>query len=347
MHVILLGPHPPPEGGINRNTLAIREELRAAGHRCSIIATSKSTRVVTELDVYHPSGPLDFLRLLRTINCDILHLHIGGDITGRVMALAFLSATFGRGRKILSFHSGGYPSTDEAKTARPASLRGRVFRMFERIIAVNPLIAEVFERYGIEKNNVDVIYSFVHRLPDPSAALRAELREFIDSHNPLLATVGLLENEYDLFMQIDAFEDIISEHPNAGLIIIGSGSLAESLRSAIAGKTYAENILLAGDVEHAQTLHVINRTDALWRTTVYDGDAISVREALFLGTPVVATDNGMRPDGVDLIPIGDGEELVYKTLSVLSAKRERTTPIKDDKLNIEAVLRVYEEVLAS
>ena len=263
------------------------------------------------------------------------------------MTLAFLSAIFGRGRKILSFHSGGYPLTNEARTAKPASLRGRVFRMFDRVIAVNPLIAEVFERYGVEKNNLDVIYPFVHRLPDPSAELRADLREFIDSHNPLLATVGLLENEYDLFMQIDAFEDILSEHPNAGLIIIGSGSLEKSLRSAIASKHYVTKMLLAGDVEHAQTLHIINRADALWRTTVYDGDAISVREALFLGTPVLATDNGMRPDGVDLIAVGDREALVKKTQSVLSEKRPRTTPMQDDRSNIEAVLRVYAEVLAS
>jgi hypothetical protein len=33
------------------------------------------------------------------------------------------------------------------------------------------------------------------------------------------------------------------------------------------------------------------------RPTFYDGDAISVRESLFLQTPVVATDNKMRSGG--------------------------------------------------
>ena len=43
----------------------------------------------------------------------------------------------------------------------------------------------------------------------------------------------------------------------------------------------------------------------LLRTTLYDGDAVSVREALWIGTPVIASDNGMRPEGVRLVPKED------------------------------------------
>ena len=46
------------------------------------------------------------------------------------------------------------------------------------------------------------------------------------------------------------------------------------------------------------------------RTTWYDGDALSVREALHFGLPVIATDNGMRPAGVRLIPPRDLKELL-------------------------------------
>src|SRR5688572_14886082 len=111
MHVLLLGPVPPPEGGINRNTMAIREELVAAGHRCTMIATSRSTVTRNDSDIHHPRGALDFVKCLRNVDSDILHLHIGGDITPRVLALVSFSAIFGRGKKLLTFHSGGYPST--------------------------------------------------------------------------------------------------------------------------------------------------------------------------------------------------------------------------------------------
>jgi glycosyltransferase involved in cell wall biosynthesis len=57
--------------------------------------------------------------------------------------------------------------------------------------------------------------------------------------------------------------------------------------------------LFTGDVEREITIHLIEKADLLLRPTYFDGDAVSVREALFLQTPVVATDNGMRPDGVN------------------------------------------------
>ncbi len=53
------------------------------------------------------------------------------------------------------------------------------------------------------------------------------------------------------------------------------------------------------------------------RTTWYDGDAISVREALHFGVPVIASDNGMRPEGTHLIPARDLEALVAAAEKIL------------------------------
>ena len=145
MHVLQLGPYPPPEGGINRNLLAIRAELLAAGHQVSVIATSRSTQVTPEPDVYHPRSPFALAGLLLTLKRDITHLHVGGDITARVLALAFLTALFSPGQSILSIHSGGYPETEDGKRASRNSIRGLIFRMFSRVIVVNPQLRDVFQ----------------------------------------------------------------------------------------------------------------------------------------------------------------------------------------------------------
>ena len=83
MRVLQLGPYPPPRGGITSNMLAIRRELLAAGHHCSIVATSKSSLIVPEPDVYHPGGALALLKLLYTLKFDVLHIHVGGEISPR------------------------------------------------------------------------------------------------------------------------------------------------------------------------------------------------------------------------------------------------------------------------
>jgi glycosyltransferase involved in cell wall biosynthesis len=85
-------------------------------------------------------------------------------------------------------------------------------------------------------------------------------------------------------------------------------------------------------------LHLIKKADILLRTTKFDGDAIAVREALFLETPVIATDNKMRPEEVYLIPVHDADALV-EGIEILAKKSGRTKIEKpDDKSNITKVL---------
>lgn len=344
MHVLQLGPYPPPEGGISRNILAIREELERRGHRCSIIATSRSVAKREESGVYHPQSAFGLLRLLFSIDHDVLHLHVGGNITRRVLALVFACGLWRRGKNILSFHSGGYPHTREGKRARRTSLQGWLFRRFARVIAVSPLIADVFERYGIRNDRLSVIQPFVPKTPDPNVEIPAELIEFAQKANPLLLSVCLLEPEYDLFMQIDAMGKLLARFPDAGLLIVGSGSLKRQLQKRIAVKPHRDRIMLAGNVEHAVTLHLINECDALLRTTLFDGDAIAIREALFLDTPVIATDNGMRPEGVHLIPINDPAALIAKIADVVEKPKQKKPSKVANTSNIDAVIDIYAEL---
>jgi glycosyltransferase involved in cell wall biosynthesis len=94
-------------------------------------------------------------------------------------------------------------------------------------------------------------------------------------------------------------------------------------------------------VPHDLTLRAIADSDVLLRTTLYDGDAISIREALYLGTPVIATDNGMRPGGVDLVPIGDTEALADAIQRRLHAGKATQLPVLPDDENLAEVLKVY------
>lgn len=325
--------------------LAIRDELLKNGHQCSIIATAKSTRITPEPNVHHPRNPLKLIKLLAALDYDILHLHVGGEISRRVLGLIAACAFFGRGKSVFSLHSGGYPLSRYGKAARKNSVRGFIFRQFKRIIAVNSLIAEVFEKYGVDRNKIRVIYPFFLQNPDKNVEIPAKLEDFAGRHKPFLLTVCLLEETYDLFMQIDVMEKILEKFPEAGLMIVGSGSLEEKLKKTIASKVYAEKILLAGDVEHKITLHLINKADILLRTTLFDGDAIAVREALFLETPVIATDNKMRPEGVHLIPIHDAEALVEGIEALAENEKSAKTGKTDDHSNIVEVLKVYDEII--
>lgn len=345
MRVLQLGPFPPPEGGVSRNILALRTQLRASGDGCSILVTARPERIVPEEGVYHPSSAGALIGLLRSLDYDVLHLHVGGDITGRLIRLMAACCVLGKGQKVLTMHSGGFATSKEALTAKPASVRGAVFRMFDRVISVNKDLAAVFAAYGVPSERNRVIAPHALRSPDPKAALPPRLGDFVSGHDPFLLTIGSLETGYDLFTQIEAMAGVLERKPDAGLMVIGSGALEEELRKAIDSKPYAGRILLAGNVDHDLSLLLIREADALLRTTLFDGDAIAIREALFLGTKVIATDNGMRPDGVDLIPMRDAAALARAVVTAPGKAGGVSQPAGEDVSNIVAVVELYREVL--
>ncbi|HEY0049188.1 MAG TPA: glycosyltransferase family 4 protein [Pyrinomonadaceae bacterium] len=344
MHILLLGPYPPPQGGVQRNMLAIRDELRRAGHACSIINITRSAQAVPEPDVYHPQTPLALARLLLKLKYDLLHIHIGGEIPARVLGLLALCALAARGKSVLTLHSGGYPLSEDGRAARKFSLRGFIFRFYKRLVCVNRQQVEMFEKFGAAKEKIRLIYPFFNQNPNENVSIPAALESFVAAHQPFLLTVGLLQPTYNLPLQIKTLGKIREKFPGAGLMIAGAGELEDELRRIIAAAPDGEHILLAGDVEHAVTLRLINECDVLLRTTDYDGDAISVREALHLDTPVVATDNGMRPEGVYLIPKGDGAALEKAIESTLGKGAKIKSVKPDDYRNITAILNLYEEI---
>ncbi len=343
MRVLLLGPYPPPHGGVQTNLVAIRELLLARGHRCCVINLHRHRSGRGEC-VYHPATAPGVLMLLLRLRYDIVHLHLGGDVSSRLLALSAVCASIPWAKSVLTFHSGGYASSPAGRSANPRTLKAAVFRRLDRVVAVNPEIVRLFRRLGVPASNVRLIPP--HTLPPrPEAALPPAIEEFFRAHSPVFVTVGLLEPEYDLSLQIDAMPEFRRRFPRAGLLIIGDGSLAAQLRTRIEKHPEGEHILLAGDVPHAATLRAISEAGVFLRTTLYDGDSVSVREALHLGTPVVATDNRMRPPGPVLIPARDRAALVEAVQKCVSAPPPARNAMPADHTNVEAVLDLYFELL--
>jgi glycosyltransferase involved in cell wall biosynthesis len=348
MKVLQLGPYPPPHGGVQTNLVAIHEYLRRRGIACAVINLTRFRKPGAD-EVYYPASALQLIRLLLRLRFDVLHLHIGGDLTPRLLALGLVCSLKPGSKSVLTFHSGGYPSSPQGRTARPGTLRGFVFRRFDFLIGVNAEIVELFHRFGVPPERTRLVgpHAFAAGSAGAVDARPQALQALFAAHSPLLLTVGLLEPEYDLPLQIEVLGLVREKYPQAGLAIIGAGSLEADLTARIAAKPYAEHILLCGDVPHAGTLRAIEECSVFLRTTLYDGDSISVREALHVGAVVIASQNGMRPPGVRLIPPANLEALREAILEALAAPPTRKPPAPADETNLQAVLDIYETCGAS
>ncbi len=346
MKVLQIGPYPPPHGGVQTNLVAIRRLLFKRNIPCWVINITRHRK--SEGDgIYYPKSALELFRLLVHVNFDIVHLHFGGDLTFRILALALICCAKPHSRAVLTFHSGGYPSSKKGRAARRWGLRAFVLRRFDRIIGVNREILEFLHRLGVRPERARLIFphSLSSNESEDADILPESLRDFFSSHSPVLITVGLLESEYDLPLQIEVLGLVRENFPKAGLVIVGAGSLEEDLKDRIRKTSYADHLELCGDLPHPTTLRAICQSDLMLRTTLYDGDAISVRESLHLGTPVIATDTGMRPSGVLQIPIRDLEALRRTIETFLRGPRTPREPQRQSNdQNIEAVLNLYDEL---
>ena len=349
--VLQIGPFPPPHGGVAANLVAIRNYLRENNCPAGVINLTRHRQNNAD-EVWYPVGTGDLLRLIYRLPYRVVHLHVGGELSTRILGLAQAVTSVPGTKSVLTFHSGGYPSSPAGQTAAHWTLRGLVLRRFDRIICVNNEMVAMFRQFGVAQNRIRLILPFSLPKELPQTPLTPTLAGFFAAHAPVFITVGLLEPEYDLARQIDAFGAVRQRHPRAGLVIIGSGGLETSLRAQVASKDYRQHIMISGDVPHAVTLRAIRESAIMWRTTLYDGDAVSVREALHLGVPVIATDNRMRPAGVVVVPVGDTEALLAATWPLLAGSAEpETAPARQRQLqsgesNMAQTMALYEELLS-
>jgi glycogen synthase len=350
VRVLQLGPFPPPWGGIQTHIVGLRDYLRRHGVPCAVANITGNHKPDAD-EVYYPKSAADLLRLLATLDYDVVHAHVGGTLPPRVLALLLICALWPGKKAVFTFHSGGFPSSPEGRSATRRSPLGFVLRRMDAVIGVNGELVSMFRRLGVRPDRARHVLPYAFGPATDALASRGRdalpepLRAFFASHDPVLLTVGLLEPEYDLPLQIETLGAVRERLPNAGLVIVGSGSLEGELRERIAAQPWREHVLLCGDVPRESTLIAIAECGILLRTTLYDGDAISVREALHLGTPVIASDNGMRPAGVRLIPKQDPRALVdaiVRTVGDTSGRPRARAP--HDEANLAEVLRVYEQV---
>jgi glycosyltransferase involved in cell wall biosynthesis len=345
MKILQLGPYPPPHGGVQTHVVALVDFLRQRGISCDVVNLTRFRRA-SENGIYYPSNAFAVARHLVSHRYDIIHLHIGGRIWPQQLALALACFALPDTRSVFTFHSGGYPSSPEGRSAHARTLRAFVLRRFDALIAVNEEIAQFFRTLGVEPRRIHVISPYLGfgATALGESSLPEQVAGFFATHNPVLISVGGLEPEYDVALQMKALGMIRDRHPKAGLLVAGSGSLEGVVREERSLLPYAEHILLNGDLAHGATLQAMQSSDIMLRTTWYDGDAISVREALHFGVPVIASDNGMRPEGTHLIPARNLEALVAAVAKILDSPQPRVPIVSETDRNLEEVLSVYEQL---
>lgn len=298
-----------------RSAHALRQR---AGQQSSVLNIDPRA---PESDAYiRISGGVDLAwQLVRHVWNDwTLNVHTNGH-NPKSWAIALACAVtgqFGDGGT-LTLHSGMTPAY--LRNAQPWMRRGirLACLMYGRVICVNEAIATALGELGIPSDHIEVSPAFVPISPARTEA-PPQIEAFLEERFPVLSAAMFLRPEYGFELLLEAVERLKNRYPRLGCLVMGACE-AETPAFRAGGAA-----LLTGDLDHELCLSLIGRSNVFVRPTFEDGDSISVREAVALGVPVVASNVGFRPPGVLLFEAGDAAGLTASLERAISMPlRER------------------------
>lgn len=323
--ILLIGPYPPPYGGMATQIYEWQRYLaQLQSYDCAILNIGESRKA--KLPGCIPArGYWDFLRTLYKFATRgyIIHLVTNGhNFKSWLSALICAIAGYLNGRKtIIVFGSGNLPDYVRQMSGRKRLVVHAAVRAAGIIICRNQSMLQALEEFG-EKSRIEVMPGFTGLCGRQFGPLPRTVEEFCQTHEPLLGATVNLSPEYGVSLALQATEKLQKLYPKLGLILIGIGQEAEKHLPEL--RSVQPHVMLAGQLSPDVTLSVMKRLSVFLRPTYFDGDSLSVREALALGIPVVASDTGFRPNGVKLFKVGDCSGLHDQLLLALEGPGSST-----------------------
>jgi len=315
--VLFVGPYPPPHGGISVHVARARAMLARAGVRCGVLNIEKGAPA-SEAYI-RVNGALDFLKQLarHARNDWTFHVHTNGhNPKSWLVALAGgLAARLGAGGT-LTLHSGLAPAYLESGGPWRRTVARLTCALYSRVVCVNEEIADSLLALGVSWRRLEISPAY---LPPShiSSTLPPDIGAWLSTRHPVLSTILFYRPEYGFELVVEAVERLRRKHARLGCLVIGGTEGRREAEALVRRHGLEEWMRLCGDVDHSLCIALMSRSDVFVRATYSDGDSISVREAVALGVPVVASNVGARPPGVALFPAGDADALVERVEEVL------------------------------
>jgi len=341
--VLLVGPYPPPYGGMATQISEWHRHLaKLETYECAILNIGESRKANLE-GCIPARGYWDFLRKLYgfTARGYIIHLVTNGhNFKSWLCALICTMAGYLNGRKtVIVFGSGNLPVYLRQVSGWKRLVVRTVVRGAGSIVVRNKDMVYALEEFG-DKPRIEVVPGFMGLNGRQFGPLPQAVDEFCNTHEPVLGATANLSPEYGVPLALQAVQQMLKRYPKLGVILIGIRPEAEKHLSELS--LVREHVLLAGELAPDVTLSVMKRLSVFLRPTYFDGDSLSVREALAVGVPVVASDTGFRPDGLRLFKVGDCVDLCHQLHMALEKRMAAPRPSEPRQFEEGSARRMLE-----
>jgi len=348
MEIHLIGPLPPPFGGVSVHIARLRKRLLRAGHTC--VVWSHEARPTENVCA---AGSLRQMHgaLRKVSRSSILHFHENHLLAGLMAA---------QGRKVVFTVHNERVNTDLRGGRFPLvwlhhRVARRCFLKVGCVIAISEWVRDELVKFGFDRRVIRVVCSYL-RPEEDEAAHPANMAAFLAFRQRfgqvVTASAWALrffrgEDLYGIDLSVEMMGRLKDRHPDLGLVLVLPGSAGEPYLAELQRRAEALGIgerilwLLESGAYHP----IQRRCELVLRPTNTDGFGVVMAEAMEFGVPVIASDAVHRPAACVLFRNRDAADLAEKVseaLADLSALRERVAAQKE-RDHFDEVCAVYEE----
>ncbi len=312
----LVGPLPPPSGGMANQCEQLVKLLRSEGVEVDLVQTNSP---------YQPSwaGRIPMVRAVFRLlpylarlwavagRVGVMHVLANSGWAWHLFAAPAMVVARLRGTPVIVNYRGG--------NAEPFFSHGPdyVLRMLARAsMRVTPsvFLQRVFAKHGLSAHVIPNIIDLSRFAPRPP-------RSFGDA--PHIVVTRNLEVIYDIPTAIRAFAAIRKSFAGATMTVAGSGPELANLQALVLHLQLGDCVRFSGRIDNASIPALYASADCMVNSSTVDNMPISILEAFASGVPVVSTCAGGIPDMVEhgvaglLVPIGDDKSMAREVVHLL------------------------------
>jgi glycosyltransferase involved in cell wall biosynthesis len=326
--VVLLGPHPPPYGGVSIYTSTLFEHLKNRGLILWTYGEEEATgdRVHFMRDKRRQLIPLLIRegRGRRIADCT----HFLFEYPSALVPVWLILKRLLGFEWVKILHDGSLPSRHQSFTP----LRRALFRLAAGGVTEFVAVSEELERWLRDEARVSQKVSLVKSLlPIPRGAADATLPVELEAsladytrRERRVCSIGVFIHDYGFLHMAEAVERARRETgEDIGLVLL-DGAFADDASYRAEVLRDRDWITALRNVAHPHVFSILRRSDVFVRGFGLESYGLSRVEAIWCGLPVVATRAG-ETRGMLLYDFGDVDSLVAQLKHALSGKHARAT----------------------
>ena len=350
--IAIIGPYPPPYGGISVHIKRMKNYLDKSLVEYVVYSEGRIPKKITNIKLI--ASYRKFVLQIPFLKSNVLHFH---SINFKIRMLLGWYKFLGK-KIILTIHGESLHDQLIRLNFMGHYLLLLSLKNLNKIICVNPRTKEELLDLGFNSKKIKVIPAFippnsdeteVKQLPDFFHKIKHK-HKFLITANAFRISFYKNQDLYGIDLSIELMKRLVDNgYKDIGFIFvipdIGDYGYLEKMQNLVKKYNLEDNFhFYTKPVAYPA---VINMCDLFIRPTNTDGDALSIREAISLKRPAIASNICKRPEGTILFKNRNIEDLYIKTTDVISNYEEYKAKIESIEFedNAKEILEVYKKVL--